>query len=305
MSLLARAVKGPIKKPHYILLFGVPGIGKSTFASRFPSPYFLDLEEGTKKLDVTRDFPKSFSEVIQIVSELNSEKHSFQTLAVDSVDRLELLVWDEVIQEFNRDTKSAKAAHIADIPYGGGYAAALNKWKSIGEKLQALSNKMNIVLVAHSMVKTINDPSVPTPYDKHVIKLHQKAADYLKESVDAVLFANYEIFVAKKNDRDVKGKAFGDGKRILSTMATPHAEGKNRYGLPPEIEFDYDVFIKAVSDCDPSDPNKLSERIEHYLPQLKDEATKTKAKTAYEKAKGNIPELLKIEQRLKTIVETI
>lgn len=299
MSLLSQVVRGPVVQNDFIIALGPAGVGKTTFASRFPSPLFLDFENGSNHLDVPRLKPASFKEVIEVLDELIKTDHSYKSLTVDSLDQFEIIIHEEVCKE-NRGAKN-----IADIPYGAGYVQALNKWKEFVERAKLLRPKMHIILIAHSVIKTINDPSLPTQYDKHCIKLNQKAADFLKESVDAVLFANFEIFIAKKSDRDLKGKAYGEGKRILSTMATPGAEGKNRYGLPAIIDLDYDAYIQARKQCDPTDPKKISERIEHYLPQLKDEATKTKAKSAYEKAKGNIPELLKIEQRLKTIVETV
>lgn len=297
MSILKTVQKGPIKKPFFVLLYGTPGVGKSTFASQFPSPLFLALEDGTNQLDVARLFPKTFSEILQALSELNEGKHEYKSLVIDSVDHLEILIWDEVCRE-NKGVKN-----IADIPYGGGYVQALSKWKELGEQLKLLRNKMNVVLIAHSIVKQINDPSLPMPYDKHVIKLHQKAADYLKESVEAVLFANYEVFVSKK-DSDRTARAFGGERRLLHTMASPSFEGKNRYSLPASLEFDYDEFVKAVEQADPNDLSKIRERIEHYLPQLKDEKKREAATAHYEKNKSNLPELIRSEQRLKTIIET-
>ena len=45
---------GVIHAPVKVVLYGPEGIGKSTFAAKFPSPVFIDTEGGTKKLNVNR-----------------------------------------------------------------------------------------------------------------------------------------------------------------------------------------------------------------------------------------------------------
>ena len=41
---------GVIHAPVKVVLYGPEGIGKSTFAAKFPSPVFIDTEGGTKSL---------------------------------------------------------------------------------------------------------------------------------------------------------------------------------------------------------------------------------------------------------------
>ena len=45
---------GVLRAPVKVVLYGPEGIGKTTFASRFPDPLFIDTEGGTKTLDVHR-----------------------------------------------------------------------------------------------------------------------------------------------------------------------------------------------------------------------------------------------------------
>lgn len=45
---------GILDSPVKTVLYGPEGIGKSTFASHFPDPVFIDTEGGTKRLDVKR-----------------------------------------------------------------------------------------------------------------------------------------------------------------------------------------------------------------------------------------------------------
>ena len=44
--------KGKIKKPYKVVVYGPEGIGKSTFASHFPDPLFIDTEGSTRSLDI-------------------------------------------------------------------------------------------------------------------------------------------------------------------------------------------------------------------------------------------------------------
>ena len=46
--------KGKIEKAQRVVIYGTEGIGKSSFAAKFPTPVFIDVEEGTNDLDVFR-----------------------------------------------------------------------------------------------------------------------------------------------------------------------------------------------------------------------------------------------------------
>ncbi len=46
--------KGRLRKPLRVVMYGVEGIGKTTLASQFPKPIFLDTEGSTVHIDVDR-----------------------------------------------------------------------------------------------------------------------------------------------------------------------------------------------------------------------------------------------------------
>ena len=46
--------RGKIPCAKKVVVYGPEGIGKSTFASRFPNPVFIDTEGSTKDMDVAR-----------------------------------------------------------------------------------------------------------------------------------------------------------------------------------------------------------------------------------------------------------
>ena len=43
--------KGKIQEPEFFLLYGVEGIGKTTFAANAPKPAVVDIEDGSKQID--------------------------------------------------------------------------------------------------------------------------------------------------------------------------------------------------------------------------------------------------------------
>lgn len=46
--------RGKIQKAKKVVIYGPEGIGKSTFAARFPGAVFIDTEGSTNDMDVAR-----------------------------------------------------------------------------------------------------------------------------------------------------------------------------------------------------------------------------------------------------------
>jgi hypothetical protein len=223
-------------KPPRIILYGVHGLGKSTFGSLAPNPIFLQTEDGLDSINADA-FPlaKSYDEVMQYLGELATEDHDYKTLVVDSVDWLETLIWNQVCAERNVQT-------ITDIGYGGGYSAALDIWSQYIDAINYLRDEkdMMIIQLAHSQVKRFENPETDA-YDRYEMKMHSKASGKLMEHSDIVLFGNYYTSVkTSKDGMKERKRAIGSGERVLYTTERPAATAKNRYGLPNEIPFDKD-----------------------------------------------------------------
>ena len=50
---LSSLVRAKSDKPPRIVIYGVPGIGKTSLAAEFPDPIFIQTEEGTGNLELT------------------------------------------------------------------------------------------------------------------------------------------------------------------------------------------------------------------------------------------------------------
>ena len=84
---------GRVTRPRRTLVYGTHGIGKSSFAARFPSAIVVQTEEGLNGIEVAR-FPlaKSFDDVIDALGSLAEHEHGYRTVVIDSLDWLERLV---------------------------------------------------------------------------------------------------------------------------------------------------------------------------------------------------------------------
>lgn len=87
---LASLRTSTVLRPPRVLIHGVAGIGKSTFAASADAPVFVLTEDGLGKLQVPH-FPlaTSYAEVAEALDALLEEDHAYSTVVVDSVDWLE------------------------------------------------------------------------------------------------------------------------------------------------------------------------------------------------------------------------
>ncbi len=240
--------RGRETKPRRVFLYGVEGIGKSSWANQAPNTLFLDIEDGLSDIDCAKsphiiDLDQ-FNEALLFLAE---SKHDFQTVAIDSADWLEGLIHAEV-------AKAAGKKSIADIGFGAGYKQALSYWDKILSRLDWLRRErdMGVIFLAHSQVKRHQDPEQES-YDRFTPALHDLASAMIREWCDEVLFASYRVFIRKEDQGFGKERsiAMGSGERYLRTQESAACLAKNRLGMPPEIEFSwaaYASFFSSVKD---------------------------------------------------------
>ena len=224
-----------------IMVYGVEGIGKSTFGAGSPNPIYILTEDGLGSLDVNH-FPlaTSFQDVMDAIATLYKENHAFETVVIDSLDWLEAIIQREI--EAKYDAK--------DLAYGKGSVIAAERWREILDGLNALRNDkgMAVILIAHTTIKRFDSPEVE-PYDRYQPKLQERSNAVVREWCDAVLFANYKTIV-KKDDvgfNQTNNRGISTGERLLFTSERPAYMAKNRYNMPESIPLSWDAFTQAIS----------------------------------------------------------
>lgn len=221
---------GIIKSAQKIVIYGSEGIGKSTFASKFPKPLFIDTEGSTKKLNVARfDRPSSWEMLLQQVQYVKVNGIC-ETLVIDTADWAEKLCIQHVCFKAKKDS-------IEDFGYGKGYVYLQEEFGKLLNLLEdVIEIGVNVVITAHAKMRKFEQPDEMGSYDRWELKLEKQTAPLLKEWADTLLFANYKTYVTQVA-KD-KYKAQGQ-QRVMYTTHNACYDAKNRDGLPEELPFEY------------------------------------------------------------------
>ncbi len=223
------------RKPPRIVLHGIHGIGKSSWAAGAPAPIFIPTEDGLVNIEVDH-FPvaPTLDDFFGHMNALLSEENEYKTVVIDTVDWLEKLIWRKVCEDNN-------VKNIEACGYGRGYVFAMQHWDRFFTGLNMLRDKgMAVVLLAHNEIKTFNPPD-GEGYDRYQIKLHKHAAAKLEEWADMVLFANFKIYV----DAD-SNKVVNSSERVIHTTNRPAWRAKTRFTLPDELPLDFNKLLEAL-----------------------------------------------------------
>lgn len=299
--------KGKTKEPFNVILFGVPGIGKTSWASQSPAPIFMGGEE-TSEMDVARlTQPKSYAEFISQIDWLihKGKDSDFKTLVIDTLDTIEALLHQQILDTDPKGTKSMIAAHGG---YGKAYEIAANEFNILKDKLRQIRNNgINLILLAHSKKAQAVDTILGMSYDTYELNLHQKAQNVFVDWVSCVLFANYIVHQQSGTNTD-RIFATGDGERVLLTEKRPGHLGKNRFSLPYEMPLQFGAFFQAYEVFFDQGPTKEAVflSIEGLVANVTDMDLAAKIMDQATKAKesNDIKKLFKIADRVLEIVKT-
>lgn len=233
--------------PVKTVLYGPEGIGKSTFASHFPDPVFIDTEGGTKRLNVKRlPQPTSWAMLLDEVAEVRKGAIPCGTLVLDTADWAERLAIEAVCAK-------AKVDGLEGFGYGKGYTYLKEEFGKLLDALEEVLNAgHNVVVLAHAAITKFEQPDAVGSYDRWTMKTTKQVEPLIREWCDMLLFVNYQTVVEKSGSApNAKNKVTG-GRRVMYTTHHPCWDAKNRFGLPDEMPFDYASIAACIPGTTPA-----------------------------------------------------
>lgn len=229
--------RGKIAHAKKVIIYGPEGIGKSTFASKFPDPLFIDTEGSTKEMDISRmPEPSSWEMILEEIAYVKARPDICRTLVIDTADWAEAMCIEHICSKHQKDG-------LESFGYGSGYIYEKEEFGRFLNRLEEIVKAgIHVVLTAHAQMRKFEQPDEMGAYDRWELKLGKKTTSQIspliKEWADMVLFANYKTFSVAVDDNGKKHKAQG-GSRVMYATHHPCWDAKNRYGLPEEMPFDY------------------------------------------------------------------
>lgn len=261
MSYLEQVTKATPQAP-IITVVGFPGAGKTTLAAGFPSPIFIQAENASTVFetwpsdtqpaflpelpspDASRNVRTSDVAIAQI-RELASVEHSYQTVVIDSITSLNLMLEREVV-EFDSDDRVQDVANAAG-GFHKGYGVLAGLHAKIMKACIYLAKKkgITVILLSHTGFEKIKSrPDQAGEYTVFAPDLHRDSKKIYVSNSDAVLYLKARELVMghESNNRGQTtkyGRVTNTGERVLITSSdgsVGYVDAKNRYNLPSEID---------------------------------------------------------------------
>lgn len=224
-----------------ILIYGQEGVGKTTLASQFPNPVFIDCEGSTTMMNVKR-LPKPESwKMLCDETDFILECRKYQSVVIDTFDWAERLALEELCQEH-------KVNGIEGFGYGKGWQYEAEKIGKYLDKLDKLiSAGINVILLCHAITKKMTLPEDVAEYDHWELKLGSKTtnkiAPLLKEWSDMTLFLAFRTNIVAVSSDGKKNKAT-NVERVMYTTKTAWWDAKNRFNFPDVLPLKYESIAR-------------------------------------------------------------
>ena len=237
---------GKKKKPWKGFIYGVPGIGKTTAASHAPKPLFIDLEAGSMELDVARlnGSIKTKDNLVAAMRFFLESEHD--TLVLDTAQEVESILIRHVLDPDNK--KPEAHFSILDIPFGKGYEYLVGEWRDVVKIFDIINAKgKNVLLLGHETSQKYEDPTSEN-YDRFSPNLNKRSVGFVVGKMDFVVFARHELSLVERKGSMDKKRAIGTGRRMAHCEETPTIIAKNRFNLPPIMDFDGATLFKLIEE---------------------------------------------------------
>ena len=270
----------------YILIYGAPKAGKTSFSVQMPKNLLLAFEHGFNALGgikaVDIDKWTTFKQIIRQLRQPEA-KEMYSTITIDTATIAYTMCEDFICtqQSINK---------IGDLPYGAGYGLVEKEFQDCLRQITQMG--YGIVLIAHSVPRV---EKTPDGSEIEIVSpdLPKRGYKVINQLVDIIGYI------------DIIWDKEGNAKRVLYTRKTPQIMAGSRFKyLKPVIPFGYKELTDAIAEAVEKEANESgSTLVDHEETEEKNkersfEEIREEARAIWtrllEKDKNNINKLNKI-----------
>lgn len=221
---------------YSVFLYGAPKTGKTTIACQFPGALLLAFEKGYATIAGAMVQPiNSWSEFKKLFVEFKDPavKERYQTVVIDTAD-IAYSYCEKYICTRESDAKHSYQ-NVADIPYGKGYAMAMDEFDECIRKILQLG--YGLVIISHDQDKVMKNES-GEEYNQIIPTLDKRARLVCERTCDIIGYC-----------REVEDQEGHKAVRMFMRETSRYVAGSRFKYTPDSIELSYGNLVKAIADA--------------------------------------------------------
>ena len=227
-SKISRDLKG-----KFLLIYGQPKSGKSTFGSQLPRALFLNFEQGTNALAGIRGVPiLRWTDFKKVLSQLRKPqaKEMYDSIVVDTAS----IAW-QLCEQYICQRESVD--NIREVPWGQGWNMVKAEFSECWREITLLG--FGILFIAHAKDR-------PTEMRDEEGNAITAVAPDLPNNAYTIINSIVDII----GYLQVQMNPDGSTERYLYTRSTPNVFAGSRYQyLAPKIKFGYNELVDAIGNA--------------------------------------------------------
>ena len=217
-----------------IVIYGPGGIGKSTLANLAPNPITIDIEDGTRELNVTRLTGVGDLQSLRACLHSNA-LDQYSTIIIDSATRAEEWAIAHTLATVQNE-RGSTVTSIEGYGYGKGYQHVYDTFLLLMSDLDHhVRQGRNVILIAHDCTADVPNP-VGDDYIRYEPHLQGPKSGRASIRNRVIQWADYVLFVGYDVAATKDGKGKGGGTRTIFAVERPDHIAKSRTTVP-NIQF--------------------------------------------------------------------
>lgn len=138
--------------PSFIILYGLPKVGKTTIVSVLPDCLLIDLENGSNYVTALKIKANSLKDLQEICKATVDAGKPYKFAAIDTLTKLEEMCEELALQRYLKREPGFKG-NVLEIPWGQGYTLLTEAVNDVLDMVNKAFDK--ILVIAHVKDKVV------------------------------------------------------------------------------------------------------------------------------------------------------